>query len=241
MNGPATPHRALAHRSRVRLLDLLRGAPDGLDLAELARRSDLHPNTVRVHLDKLVEAGLVAGEPVRRGGRGRPAIRYRAAPVPDEDGYRLLSAMLASALSPGPDGGPSPAAEAAGRRWGRHLAASRSADPGATSAGPTGPADEVAPSPTREAAAIRELFALLGFAPAPDGERLVLHDCPFRPLARQHPDVVCGLHLGLLRGALDAHGASGDDAWLDPFVTPTRCVAGLTMAGPSGTMPEVHP
>jgi predicted ArsR family transcriptional regulator len=81
---------------------------------------------------------------------------------------------------------------------------------------------------TEPAAAVRHLFGELGFAPEPVGEQLVLHACPYRPLARRHPDVVCGVHLGLLRGAVEAHGGDSDAAWLRPFVSPTRCTAGLS-------------
>jgi predicted ArsR family transcriptional regulator len=218
--GPTARHRALAHPSRVQLFEMLHERPEGLGVTELARRSGLHPNTVRVHLEKLTEAGMVAGEPVRRGGRGRPSVRYRATEAPEGDRYRLLSSMLAAALTDGDRDGPSPAAETAGRRWGqRHAAASGGA---------------MGPRPSaREAATVA--FDQLGFAPVRDGDRIVLHECPYRDLAAQHPDVICGLHLGLLRGVLDGHGVSGDDAWLDPFVTPTRCVAGLTARPTSET------
>lgn len=214
--GTTARHRALAHPRRVQVLELLRAARDGLDVTELARRSGLHPNTIRAHLDKLTAAELVVGVPVRDGGRGRPSIRYRAT-EPDEDGYRLLSSMLATALSTGDHDGPAPAAEAAGRRWGQQL--TQVPDPEAT-------AEQQLTAPE----AVTVLFDRLGFAPAGDGDRIVLHACPYRDLAEQHPDVICGLHLGLLRGALDVHGTSGDHAWLDPFVTPTRCVAGLATA-----------
>jgi predicted ArsR family transcriptional regulator len=214
--GATARHRALAHSSRVQLIEALRGAPEGLGVTELAGESGLHPNTVRVHLDRLTEVGLVTGETIRSGGRGRPWVRYRASEPPDEDRYRLLSSMLADALSDGDRDGPSPAAEAAGRHWGRRLPAP-SRQPDAVS-GPRRSAPE----------AVTVLFEQLGFAPAREDDRIVLQDCPYRELAAQHPDVICGAHLGMLRGALDAHGASGDDAWLDPFVTPTRCVAGLT-------------
>jgi predicted ArsR family transcriptional regulator len=219
--GPTARHRALAHPSRVELIEVLRRAPEGLGVTELARASELHPNTVRVHLDKLTEVGLVTGETIRSGGRGRPWVRYRASEPPDEDRYRLLSSMLADALSDGDRDGPSPAAEAAGRRWGRRLPATSSQSGGVS--GPRRSAPE----------AVTVLFEQLGFAPAREDDRIVLHDCPYRELAAQHPDVICGAHLGMLRGAVDAHGAAGDDAWLDPFVTPTRCVAGLpTVPGP---------
>jgi predicted ArsR family transcriptional regulator len=237
--GPTARHRALAHPSRVQLFEMLQERPEGLGVTELAQRSGLHPNTVRVHLDKLTEAGMVAGEPVRRGGRGRPSIRYRAAEPPEGDRYRVLASMLVTALTTGDRDGPSLAAETAGRRWGqRHAAVSQAAvsqaavsqaadvaQAGAVSqAGASG--DAMGPRRSApEAATV--VFDQLGFAPVRDGDRIVLHECPYRDLAAQHPDVICGLHLGLLRGVLDGHGVAGDDAWLDPFVTPTRCVAGL--------------
>jgi hypothetical protein len=36
--------------------------------------------------------------------------------------------------------------------------------------------------------------------------------------------VVCGIHLGLIRGALEQLGAPEDAVRLVPFVTPTLCV-----------------
>lgn len=49
------------------------------------------------------------------------------------------------------------------------------------------------------------LFAEPGFEPelARKGEQLQirLHACPFRVVAAEHSEVVCSLHLGLLRGA----------------------------------------
>jgi predicted ArsR family transcriptional regulator len=214
-----TSHRALAHASRVRLLELVRDADDGADVASLAASTDLHPNTVRSHLDQLVAAGLVRGVPARRGRRGRPSIRYHAAPSDDERGYRLLASVLASALHEREREGFDPDAEAAGRRFGRRLVGDRPR--------------------TSEASdgEVRELFDDLGFDPEREGERIVLRACPYRELARRHPDVVCGAHLGLLRGVVDAYGGHGDDAWLEPFVTPTRCTAGLVPA--AGTPEEV--
>jgi predicted ArsR family transcriptional regulator len=229
VTGPTARHRALAHASRVQLFEVLQDAPEGLGVTELARQSGLHPNTVRVHLDQLTEVGLVTGETIRSGGRGRPSIRYRANEPPDDDRYRLLSSMLATAITDGDRDGPSPAAEAAGRHWGQRLAAAS-------------PRTDATSDPRRSAPeAVTALFDQLGFAPAGDDDRLVLHDCPYRELAEQHPDVICGLHLGMLRGVLDAHGAPGDDAWLDPFVTPTRCLAGLTATSAAGPESEVHP
>lgn len=219
-DGAVASHRALAHASRVRLLELVRETEDGADVTTLAAGTGLHPNTVRSHLDQLVEAGLVRGAPLRRGQRGRPSVRYVAAPVGDAGGYRLLASVLASALAEQGEQDPEPAAVAAGRRWGCRLAEDR----GPRGAGGT-------------AEVVRELFDDLGFDPEHEDGQLVLRACPYRELARRHPDVVCGAHLGLLRGAVDSQGGAGDDAWLQPFVSPTRCTAGL--APTTGATEEV--
>jgi predicted ArsR family transcriptional regulator len=69
-----------------------------------------------------------------------------------------------------------------------------------------------------------------GFAPEPgqsaDGP-IRLRRCPFGALARERRDVVCGVHLGLMRGALRQMGAPLDAVALEPFVQPDLCLAHL--------------
>jgi predicted ArsR family transcriptional regulator len=48
--------------------------------------------------------------------------------------------------------------------------------------------------------------------------------CPFRDLAEAHGRVVCGVHRGLIRGALAELGAPSE-VELRPFVEPSRCLA----------------
>jgi predicted ArsR family transcriptional regulator len=214
-------HRALAEVSRVRLLEELRSAGRALDANELAGRLGLHHNTVRAHLDVLQEAGLVSGVSERRGAPGRPRIVYRPVPeaggVDDERaGYRLLANILASYMAASsPD--PGPAAIEAGQAWGRYLVQR--------------------PAPfqhlgTEEAIArLCRLLAELGFAPeaVEDGgqRRILLHRCPFRELAVDHPEVTCAVHLGLIRGALAELGAPLEAVGLNAFVEPSLCVAHL--------------
>ena len=54
-----------------------------------------------------------------------------------------------------------------------------------------------------------------------------MHRCPFRDLAEQHGDVVCSVHLGLIRGALAEIGAPVTATRLEPFVEPSLCRARL--------------
>ena len=50
-----------------------------LTTAEIADTLDLHPNTVRPHLDKMRDVGLVGVEATGRGDIGRPQHRYSLA------------------------------------------------------------------------------------------------------------------------------------------------------------------
>lgn len=75
--GLRTYYKTLDSLSRINLLHALqtRGA---LTVDELAQATGLHPNTAREHLHRLIAVGLVRAEPILRGVRGRPVLRYRA-------------------------------------------------------------------------------------------------------------------------------------------------------------------
>jgi predicted ArsR family transcriptional regulator len=54
---------------------------------------------------------------------------------------------------------------------------------------------------------------------------LTLVDCPFLELAHESPDVVCGVHRGLLRGTLETLGEEQTEVSLRPLVEPRVCLA----------------
>jgi predicted ArsR family transcriptional regulator len=218
-------HRALSSPVRTRLLEVLRGEPD-LDTAGLAARLGLHINTVRTHLGLLEEAGLVEARAEERERPGRPRLLYRVTPdepqaatSTDERGYRFLASILASYLG-ATTKDTSVAAERAGRAWGGFVV------------------DKPAPFAELDPAeAIDRLMAMLeefGFAPEiddtdPEHPNLVLRRCPFLDVARDHQDVVCSVHLGLMRGALDELGVDVQARDLIPWARPDACVAHLTV------------
>jgi predicted ArsR family transcriptional regulator len=184
-----------------------------MEIRELAEAVGLHPNSVREQLARLADAGLVATEAAPPSGRGRPRLRYGARPEGDEQApYRALARVLAEEL--GRLAEPATRAAEAGERWGRALI------------GPTGIV-------TDEDAAVERLVGLLadaGFEPeGPDlpGGPIRLRRCPFEPLARDRRGVVCGVHLGLMRGALREMGAPLDAVAVEPFVQPDLCLAHL--------------
>ena len=208
-------HRALAGASRARLLGVLRSSPAPLGVGEMAAAVGLHPNTVRAHLQQLIDAGLVLHETARSIGRGRPAVRFRANPDgadDDPEPYRALARVLTEQLAARTDAGAQ--ARAAGERWGRSLAVDL-------------PVAETAQDGLER---MIELLDDAGFAPErPDASSTTinLRRCPFGTLAVGRERVVCGVHLGLMRGALRTVGAPLDATRLEPFVRPDLCVAHL--------------
>ncbi|WP_170212922.1 helix-turn-helix transcriptional regulator [Catellatospora citrea] len=222
---------ALAVASRRRVLEVLRQAGTPQDATALARATGLHPNTVRFHLKVLIDAGYLVQASAPRSGPGRPQAVYAVVtPAAEAGGYALLAEMLAGQLD---DRDGSALAQRAGRRW-LHRTAPAAADAAAAPTGPgraaAGPATAGATA-TLDEAAVRAtaLFAELGFDPVRtpyDGAaRIELHACPFLDVARRHPDVVCGVHLGLLRGTVDGLAPQAFDAELYPFVRPGVCAA----------------
>lgn len=179
--------KALGDETRFSMYRELAGSTRGCSAQELADSLGLHANTVRLHLDRLREAGLVEVEPVHRGTVGRPTHVYSlAAGAPglgfDPPSYTLLSGLLAAlAERVGADG--SEATEI-GRAWG--VEAGRR---------------------TRARSCVKALsdeMNRLGFEPVTDtsgaATGMAFMHCPFRELAEAYPELVCNLHRGISEG-----------------------------------------
>lgn len=69
---------AISSSSRVQILHLLneRGKRT---ITELCEATELHPNTVREHVQRLIDGGYVVGEVEQRTSRGRPRVLYSPA------------------------------------------------------------------------------------------------------------------------------------------------------------------
>jgi len=172
----------------------------------------LHENTLREHLDGLVRAGLVRRRLADPRGRGRPAWLYEQVAVdPSAVEYAGLAAALARSIATTSEE-PSQAAEAAGEAWGQELAGDRGSSP-----------------LTGEAARteVVRLMADLGFEPQVDRQapaEVRLTRCPLLEAAHRYPEVVCAVHLGLVRGVLTAHGADPGGTDLHAFSEPGACL-----------------
>lgn len=200
LHAPAGPGDALAQPTRARLFALLCELARPAGTAELAEQLGLHPNGIRVHLERLERAGLVErGRP--RQPRGRPRDVWTVAPDAEPAGqspraYHDLVRWLARAVPSRP--GDLRTIERTGREIGRNLNQNPSRE--------TVPHQAAAP-----AEALRATLASLGFRPLitrqqDDRLTVCLRNCPYRDAVHENQPAICALHKGITRGLLDTLG-----------------------------------
>lgn len=184
---------------------------------EAAAAAGIPRSVAAFHLDRLAKAGLLEVEFRRLSGRrgpgaGRPAKLYRranreVAVCLPERRYDLAGRLLARAVSESVE---------------RGLPVARSLRRAALELGRA--LGEGLPRPTRvgrrpSTARLSRVAAALdecGFEPRRDGADLVLGNCPFRALAEEYPDLVCGMNRDFIQGVIAGLGATGVSAVLDP-------------------------
>lgn len=220
----------LTSPTRRAVLELLREAettPDpGLGASDVAAALGLHVTTARFHLERMVAAGVVVTAE-KRGSVGRPRKIYLAAepgtaPLASPEALQAFTELLTSAYAGAADGSPVDP-EQAGRRWVEERSAA-SAPPSAATAGAW----------LGKVGMAVDLLDEWGYQPelrtTARGRtvELTLRECPFLAMAKAHPDVVCGIHRGLIRGTMAAVGEGATEVDLQPFVTERSCLARLT-------------
>jgi predicted ArsR family transcriptional regulator len=211
--------KALGDETRYAMYRELATATSPLSAQDLAERLGLHANTVRLHLDRLRDVGLVDAETMHRGTVGRPQHRYfLAAGAPglgfDPPAHALLAGLLA-ALAERIGADPDDAADT-GHAWG--VEAGRR---------------------TRSRSCLQALeseLRRLGFEPAVEpgdgtaegAARIEFLHCPFRELAEAYPELVCNLHRGLCEGVVDAVGGGTVDEFATLYdAEPCHVTVGL--------------
>jgi predicted ArsR family transcriptional regulator len=191
MDLPVRPSGALSQPTRARVFALLGDLHRPAATEELAAELGMHPNGVRLHLERLRDEGLVERRRERQA-RGRPRDSWAISPDAQPGGdsptsYASLSRWLVQALVT--SGARIEDIEETGRLIGRGLACDQ---PGA-----------------RDEQMLFDALATLGFQPErePLGEQRIsyrLRNCPYRQAAHARPPLVCALHRGLTSGLVEA-------------------------------------
>lgn len=202
---PLTLMKALGDETRYAMYRELAGSTAALSAQDLADRLGLHANTVRLHLERLREAGLVDAEAVHRGTVGRPQhLYFLAAGAPglgfDPPAHALLAGLLAAMAER--MGAEAEDAADTGYAWGteagrrtRSRSCLRALEGELTKLGFEPAAEPAEPGP-----------ALTGATGMGAGVRIEFLHCPFRELAEAYPELVCNLHRGLCEGVVDQVG-----------------------------------
>lgn len=192
--------KALGDNTRYAIYLELARSQSPSSTADIAETLGLHPNTVRPHLERMREVGLLDVEVDNRGSVGRPQHRYRLAdgapslglepPAYPPLAHMLMQAALNAAVSPD-------AAAVAAREEGRERASKARAT--------------VARAPRLGCVdALTSALADLGFDPtvATEGDlaTIAFTHCPYQELAEAHPDLICNLHRGLVEGFVEEIG-----------------------------------
>src|SRR5215207_2199316 len=219
---------ALDEPIRRALFDHVSRADAPVSRDEAAEALGLARSTAAFHLDRLADGGLLAVEFKRLTGRtgpgsGRPAKLYRrgdgevAVTVPERH-YDFAGDLLLTAIEEAARTGEPVRVvlQRTANRAGRDLAAG--------------------------GGSLEEILEDRGFEPRRDGGGLVLGNCPFHRLARQHTELVCHLNLELLRGIADGAGDRRHTLVLDPGVG-RCCVRAVPAAdsGPAARTPPIGP
>jgi predicted ArsR family transcriptional regulator len=196
---------ALSSYSRVQILHTLqkRGRRT---IADLRDATGLHANTVREHLQRLIDGGYIIVETEQRTTRGRPRALYSAA---------------SGAATP------SPIAQRKAREAAERGDLMRRIMPETgTTALPTEAVHQID--------ALVEDLASAGFDPALDESSLSvdISPCPHADADAAQRETLCAVHLTLMDGVLSHAGGPLEVTGMVPSCNPSDCVVQLRFGRP---------
>ncbi|MDQ1665113.1 MAG: hypothetical protein QOH75_1144, partial [Actinomycetota bacterium] len=194
---------ALAEPVRRELYLFVAAQPEPVSRDQAAEGAGVPRHTAKFHLDKLVEEGLLATTFRRLSGRegpgaGRPSKLYErcadevSVTLPERR-YDLAGQLMAAAIDEAARDGGSvlDALGRAAREEGLVLGDEVKGDAG--------------PRASRQAVlgAAQRALAAHGYEPRLQGDTIMLANCPFHALARDHTELVCGMNLALIDALAD--------------------------------------
>lgn len=198
-------------RTCAQVLQLLQSSTQPLTVVEIAESMHLHKNSVRFHLDSLIEMGFASRSKEHTGAQGRPRLAYFAAEdspiMKDESLLDLFQVILRNFVMPLPDA--EARAHDAGVSWGANIAAQE--------------------APSRKGAnqleSVGAMMTEQGFTCRRDGDSITFTRCPYLLAAVDEAEMVaiCALHHGMVTGYVNHNDPSiaPDDVVMEPRCTIT--------------------
>lgn len=196
---------AISSYSRVQILHVLQKRGQRT-VAELCEATELHPNTVREHLQRLLDGGYIVAETEHRTTRGRPRVLYST--TSDRQGISVISQRKVR--------------EAAhrGDLMRRIMPWTNVSDTGLT------------PDAVHQIDALVEDLGDAGFEPIVDEAELTvdISPCPNAGADPDHRETLCDVHLGLMDGVLAEAGGPLRVDKMAASCDPRNCVVKLMLA-----------
>ncbi|GAA1542805.1 putative ArsR family transcriptional regulator [Microbacterium ginsengiterrae] len=190
--------------SRVQILHLVQSRSPRT-IGDLCDATGLHQNTIREHLQRLIEGGYIIASTERRTTRGRPRTLYSAATGTPEASSDVAREKISAAARRGD--------------LMRRALPQTASDLGTEAA--------------HQLDALIEHLEESGFEPVIDDDQLTvdLTPCPHAAARPEDRPVLCRVHLGLMQGVLtQAGGPLAADFVQEPAV-PEECTVQLRLAG----------
>jgi predicted ArsR family transcriptional regulator len=208
---------SLREPTRRTLYEFVERRPTRVSRDEAASALGISRAMAAFHLDRLVEAGLLRAEYRRISGRagrgaGRPSKLYSrsrhqlAVSLPGRN-HELMVRLLAAQATHSEVGPPS---DEPATRYGRSLGARARS--------------RISRRATRELAVgcLEDVLEELGFEPFRiDDGTIRARNCPFDPISREYPSVVCRTAVTMIEGMIEGVGSPGMAVRRDE--RPDRC------------------
>ncbi|GAA3034097.1 ArsR family transcriptional regulator [Microbacterium dextranolyticum] len=200
--GRPAGYSAISNYSRVEILHLVQERPQRT-IAELVEATALHPNTVREHLQRLMDDGYVVSATEHRTTRGRPRVLYSAT-----DGVNACSPVQRRR------------ARAAAERGDLM----RRVIPGET--------PELDTTALHQIDALVEDLVGAGFDPFVDEDELTVELTPCAQASAQadHREVLCSVHLSIMQSVLSSAGGPLSVDGMRSSCDPRECIVQLLHA-----------
>ncbi|MBN9213665.1 MAG: transcriptional regulator [Microbacterium sp. SCN 70-200] len=197
--GRPAGYSAISNYSRVEILHLVQEQPRRT-VAELVDATDLHPNTVREHLQRLIDDGYVVSASEHRTTRGRPRVLYSAT-----DGINSHSPVQHRRVR---------AAAERGDLMRRVL-------PGST--------PDLDTAALHQIDALVEDLVDAGFDPLVDERELTVELTPCAQASAQadHREVLCSVHLGIMQSVLSSADGPLSVDGMRSSCDPRECIVQL--------------
>ncbi len=188
----------LADPTRYYIYQYIIKQNEDVTVQEIAEEFEIHPNVARLHLTKLEDVNMLVSEAKKTGKGGRPSRLYRLSNdhiqinFPFRD-YQLLSKIAIETMATLGDVGKQ-ALELTGRRFGEELVNHQI------------PVSIHELTFDQKLDILKKASTVAGFYPDLDHNKdktkifLKINNCPFREIAQENFEAVCGMHHAFLRG-----------------------------------------